>query len=378
MLPHSAQRRGSVIVIVMVTLIFATFALVTFMEKANVDLLVEQRYAVDKRLRMEAYSALETTLGVLEVFREAGQGLRSPADGWSDPLGFAGYSPSEGRTVEVTFEDESGKISLPRVTLDNLVTLFEGWGFSKNEAGELGDALLGWMKRDHIYATVQPTYDSGALPFESPNRPLRSFSELLAIEKVRDKFFDEEGRPNGYWMQFTQALSLFDFQQPNINGAREDTLSAIGGLDEQARKALLDQRASGRGSLASPGDAQTIAGPGGNLRAFGATISALKVIVTVREGNSEFKVAAVVAPQGSSARAIRQTATRKETSSAAAKTSSQNQSKPDASKAGNQNAKAGQAGQGQNQGLRYPFTLLEIRENADIPSSPAPIAQPTL
>lgn len=378
MLPHNPQRRGSVIVIVMVTLIFATFALVTFMEKANVDLLVEQRYAVDKRLRMEAYSALETTLGVLEVFREAGQGLRSPADGWSDPLGFAGYTPGDGRRVEVTFEDESGKLSLPRITVETLVTLFEGWGFPKNEAGELADALLGWMKRDHLYASVQPNYDSGPLPFESPNRPLRSFSELAVIEKVREKFFDEEGRPNGYWMQFTQAVSLLDFQQPNINGAREDTLAALGRLDEQARKALLDRRASGQGSLASPGDAQAIVGPNGDLRGFGATISALRVVVTVHEGNSEFKVAAVVAPQGSPARAVRQTATRKETSAAAAKTASQKQSQSDAAKAGNQNTKSGQPGQGQNQSLRYPFTLLEIRENADIPSNPASIAQPTL
>ncbi len=378
MLPHSAQRRGSVIVIVMITLIFATFALVTFMEKANVDLLVEQRYAVDKRLRMEAYSALETTLGVLEIFREVGQGLRSPADGWSDPLAFAGYTPGDNRTVEVTFEDESGKLSLPRMTLETLVTLFEGWGFTKNEAGELADALLGWMKRDHVYSTLQPNYDSGPLPFESPNRPLRSFSELAAIDKVREKFFDDEGRPNGYWTQFTQAVSLLDFQQPNINGAREDTLAALGRLDEPARKALIDRRTSGQGSLASPGDAQAIVGPNGDLRGFGATISALRVIVTVREGNSEFKVAAVVGPQGSGARAVRQTATRKETSAGAAKSASQTQSQPNAAKAGTPNSKSGQTGQGQNQSLRYPFTLLEIRENADIPSSPAQIAQSTL
>lgn len=376
MRPPSDQRRGSVIVIVMVTLLFATFALVTFMEKANVDLLVEQRYAVDKRLRMEAYSALETTLGVLEVFREVGQGLRSPADGWSDPLAFAGYTPGDGRTIEVAFEDESGKLSLPRVTAQTLGSLFEGWGFTKNEAEELADALLGWMKRDHLYASVQPMYDSGPLPFESPNRPLRSFSELAAIEKIRDKFFDEEGRPNGYWTQFTQSVSLLDFQQPNINGARPDTLSALGRLDEQQRQALLERLQNGQGSLASPNEAQVIIGPNGDLRGFGATISALRVIVTVREGNSEFKVAAVVAPQGSTARAVRQTATRKETSTAAAKSTSQMQNQPDASKTGKQpNTKAGQS---QAQSLRYPFTLLEIRENADIPSSPAPTAQPTL
>ena len=60
---HPRQKRGSVLVIVMITLLFATFALITFMEKASVDLLVDQRDAVTRRLRTEAYSALEVTLG---------------------------------------------------------------------------------------------------------------------------------------------------------------------------------------------------------------------------------------------------------------------------------------------------------------------------
>jgi len=99
-----------VLVIVMVTLLFATFALIAFIEKATNDLLVEQREAETKRLRMEAYSALEVTLAVLEDFRQVGNGLHSPAEGWNDPLTFAGYTPTEDRTVEVAFEDESGKI----------------------------------------------------------------------------------------------------------------------------------------------------------------------------------------------------------------------------------------------------------------------------
>src|SRR5687767_2231482 len=103
-----AKRGGSVLVIVMITLLFATFALIAFMEKASVDLLVDQRDVLTRRLRAEAYSALEMTLGVLEQFREAGNGLRSPSEGWADPLAFAGYTPSEGREVHIAFEDESG------------------------------------------------------------------------------------------------------------------------------------------------------------------------------------------------------------------------------------------------------------------------------
>ena len=107
------RREGaSVLVIVMITLLFAAFALVAFIEKASNDLLVEHREAQARRLRMEAYSALEVTLAVLEDFRLATNGLHSPAEGWNDPLGFVGYTPTEDRKVEISFDDESSKLSL--------------------------------------------------------------------------------------------------------------------------------------------------------------------------------------------------------------------------------------------------------------------------
>ena len=95
--------RGSILVIVMITILFTTFALVAFMEKAGNDLIVEQRYLETRRLRAEAYSALEVTLAVLEDFRDAGNGLHSPSEGWNDPLAFASYTPTEGRTVDIAF-----------------------------------------------------------------------------------------------------------------------------------------------------------------------------------------------------------------------------------------------------------------------------------
>src|SRR4051794_22716276 len=197
---RGARRRGSVLVIVMITLLFATFALLAFMERASVDLLVDQREAVTRRLRVEAYSALEVTLGVLTDFREVDNGLHSPAEGWSDPLGFAGYLPSEGRTVDITFEDESGKISLPRANPTVLNNLFLNWGILKQDAEALTDALLGWMKHDHVYTSaVQPNYENNPVPYEAPGRPLRSFYELAAIEKAREIFYDREGRPNELW-----------------------------------------------------------------------------------------------------------------------------------------------------------------------------------
>jgi len=376
----ASRTRGSVLVIVMVTLLFATFALLAFLEKAAVDLLVDQREAVTRRLRMEAYSALETTLAVLEDFREVGNGLRSPAEGWGDPLAFVGYEPSEGRTVEIAFEDESGKLSLPRVNAQILTNLFLHWGILQSEAEALADAMLGWMKRDHIYASaVVPTYDQGVIPFEVPGRPLRSYHELAAIGKVRETFYDADGRPNEFWKRFVASVSLLQFQRPNINGAKADTLAALGQFDETQQRTISEYLngggsylSKGPGFFQNPTDAQQIAGPTGDAGAFSTTISALRIFVTVRDGRTEFRLAAVVAPpNGATTVQATATSTRTETSASSAQTAAQQQNRPNAGQAAttptpNQNQASGN--------LRYPYTLLEIRENEEIPPPPNLIA----
>jgi hypothetical protein len=258
--PRPCTRRGSVLVIVMITLLFATFALVAFMEKAAVDLLVEQRDALTRRLRAEAYSALEVTLGVLVDFREAGNGLRSPSEGWNDPLAFASYTPADGRVVEITFEDESGKLPLPRATAPVLANLFLQWGVLKADAEALADVLLGWMKRDHVYTSpLQPNYEYGAIPYEPPGRPLRSYHELAAIEKARDFFYDPDGRPNDFWRRFVDNVSLFDFAKPNLNGTRPDVLAALGQYDPTQTRQVTDYlRGTGSYQTSGPGYFQTV------------------------------------------------------------------------------------------------------------------------
>ena len=211
----SRRCRGSVLLIVLITLVFATAALLLFIEKAGTDLLVDIREADAARLRQEAYSALETTLAVLADFQVVDKGLHGPAEGWGDPLGFAGYTPAEGRTVEVTVEDESAKLPLPSVKAPQLIALFQYWQLPQADAERLTDALLGWIKKDHtstvIGAPTEQDYENAPLPFLPPGRPLRSFAELAAIEGVRQAFFDDTtGLPNALYRHFTDTFSLYD------------------------------------------------------------------------------------------------------------------------------------------------------------------------
>lgn len=376
------RARGSVLVIVMVTLLFTTFALVAFIEKAGNDLLVEHREAQARRLRMEAYSALEVTLATLEDFRQALNGLHSPAEGWNDPLAFAGYTPTEDRTVDIAFDDESAKLSLPTADAQLLSRLFQVWQVSAPDADAAADAIMGWMKHSHVYTTaVTPDYDHGSLPFEAPGRSMRSYQELAAIEKVRELFYTEDGRPNDLWRRFVDNVSLLRFSKPNLNGAKPDVLRALGQFDPTQQQNLSDYTA-GRGSyqtqgpafFQNPSDAERIIGTaGGNPAAFATTISALRVNVTVHEGRSEFRLAAVVT-MANAAQTVQTTAT-SATPKASAPNSSpgtaQNQTNNSTSSTSNSPTAAGQTAASRN--LNYPFTLLEIRENDEIPPPPPPL-----
>ena len=374
--------RASVLVIVMITLLFATFALVAFIEKASNDLIVEQRDLETRRLRMEAYSALEVTLAVLEDFREATNGLHSPAEGWNDPLTFAGYAPTEDRTVEVSFEDESGKISLPHTDAPTLSRLFQTWDVTKTDADDLADALIGWMQRGHVYSSaIPPDYEQDNPPYDAPLRSLRSYSELAAIDKARDMFYDTDGRPNDLWRRFAAAVSLLNFAKPNINGAKPDALLALGQFELTQQQNVNDfvagsgnYTAQGPGYFQTMADAQRVAGPGGNLGAFATTISALRIFITVHDGNSQFRLAAVVTPQGGGATTVTTTATstRAQTSALAARSGTQQPNQPSAGQQSTRQTSTVTRQTGTAPSIKYPFTLLESRENDEIPPPPPP------
>lgn len=363
-----APRRASILVIVLVMIVFASVALVAFIERASNDLLVEVRAADAAALRLEAYSALETTLAVLEDFRAVGGALRSPAEGWGNPLEWSDYVPVEGRKVSVAFEDESGKLPLPRADFQVLVELFKAWDLSEGDSERLADALLGWAQKDYVAVSAgaprADDYERTPLPFVPPGRSMRTFSELAAIDVVRELMFGEHGRPNALWHQFTSTVSLFDYRQPNINSARPAVLGALAQYSEDQQRILSDYL-NGTGSYAFQGpryfqranEVGTVLGAQSLPQGFGAEIQALRIIVTVHEGLSSFRLSTVVAPPGG-ARAVQAVKTEAEQTQIASATPAPT-SAPVAANAATPAP------------INYPFTLLEIRENDAIAMNPA-------
>ncbi|HEY9155162.1 MAG TPA: hypothetical protein VIM69_08530 [Opitutaceae bacterium] len=384
-------RKGSVILIVLITILFAAAALTLFIEKASSDLLVEAREADAMRLRTQAYSALETTLGTLEDFRQVLGGLHSPAEGWGEPLAFAHYEPPPGITIDVTFEDESAKISLPNVDATTLTQLFIGWNMTQANAEKLRDALMGWMHSDYVGASAgsprSEDYDKGDLPITPPGRSLKSFSELGSIQYARDVFYDENGLPNELWRRFASTFSLYSYKQPNINGANPNVLLSLGIQDKTQIKLVQDYLAgmtahqlqsSGMPYFKSSQDIAGLLGANSPAVALGTQIMALRVIVTVHQGQSQFRLSVLVAPQGgatvpsppnnSVAATLATTTAQKSTAQQNAATNVAATTSSTASPNGVGTVQAfprstTSANGGVNATLNYPFTILEIREN---------------
>jgi general secretion pathway protein K len=370
------------------TLLLTAFALTKYLEKTAVDLLADAREARAGRLRVQAYSALETTLGVLQEFLTVDGGLHSSAEGWGQPLEFAGYAPPEGLKVEATLEDESGKISLRHADYQTLRDLFILLGQKQSDAERLADALLVWMQQGYepvnSFNARAADYERAAVAHDPPGRSLHSFSELASIQYVRDVLFDANGQPNGLWRSFVDSVSLFDFSQPNVNNGRETTLAAVGSYDAASVK-MVGDFLGGLGSYSRQGpgffhNAQEVAGLVGQGTAgskLGTEVRCLRVTITVREGQASYRLSAVIAPPGGAALPPANPPAANSTSAADSSSTQDNAAATAGSAAAPAATTQPAASGSQTQPtLNYPFTLLEIQENDEIvdtspPSQPA-------
>jgi hypothetical protein len=375
---------------VMVTLIFTVAALVAFLDKASNDLLVESRSRVADRLRMDAYSALEVALAVLEDFRQADGGLRTPNEGWSDPLGWSGWAPQDGNTVDVSFQDESGKFPLIHANQQNLNDTFQAWGMSQGDAQHLTDVLLAWMRKDYVPETgLTPDYERMAFSYDAPLRTMRSYGELAAIDYAKDVLYDSDGRPNDLWWRFYNTFSMFNYRQPNINAVNNDVLAGVGQFDDTAIQNITNYLAGvgdykatsplGKQWFQSVTDVRGVVGQVGKVNEFGTTIAALRVFITVHDQASQFRLSVVVAPQGGATTVIT-TATDVKNATAngdsGETTASTGSSGTNAATSARSSSSAPTASQSDSSAsranIRYPFTILEIRENDEILTPPPP------
>jgi Type II secretion system (T2SS), protein K len=300
-------RRGSVIIFVLGVILLTAFLLTRLMDRAAVELAAESKATHKAGMRQEAYSALEASLAVLAAYARVDNGLHSSGQGWNRPLDHVGYIPASGLKVEVTVEDDTGKLSLPSADETVLRGYLDAIGVPATSLDELVDALLVWTKDGHVPQGV--AYDAESfggreLPYRAPQRSLRSFEELRAIPIARAVFFEETGEWNEIGDKFKTGVSLFSFAISNINSARMEGMLALG-LDPTQIDSILRLREERLYAKAYYRGLDELSGVFGKdippPAGLGTDAVCLHVIVSVRLGARDYRLDAWVTPGGQTA-----------------------------------------------------------------------------
>jgi general secretion pathway protein K len=381
-------KRGSVIVVVLVTLLLASLMLMKFMESSEVELTLATRQADRERLRTDAYAAMETVLAVMAEVQAINNGLYAPEQGWGDPYLYSGSSPREGVSVKYAFFDETGKASLPKLEFEELVQLVTAIGLNDTDARRFADGLFAWTKADYSPVDMEAEasrYERDMIPHEPPKRSLRSWEELRAVRLAREYVYDEEGALTPFGAALRENVSLYEFDGSNVNSLAP-ALGAARGWDTTQSATIASYRG---GKAARPAgappwfrntkDVTSILGANADTRNIGTEVKIMRVEVTVREGAASMRLGALVAVDDSVALPAVAEGT-KTSGSAAGQTQSAAQTSSTPTGTGGTSSQTGTARRTQTGGetasgaqpseekLDYPFRILEVVES----SGPAP------
>lgn len=298
------NRRGSVVVVVLVLVALGSMLMLRLIEDNSLELALAARESDRNRLRTEAWSEMELTLAVLaEMNRIDSSRLHVPAQGWGDPHGYAGIALRKGLTVTYIFEDESAKLPLANMSLLDLTNLLEALGLSLRDAQSVGDAILAWTKpgyepQDALASEL--AYERAALAYRPAARPMRSFDELRSVGVARGFFFDEDGHPRQLLEDFKRCVSLYTFGGTNVNTC--DPLVFKGkGYDDRTIEQILAYRTdpARRPSGSAPyfnsmTGFKSVTGNPGLANGLSTLCRLLRVRVRLQEGRATHEVSALV------------------------------------------------------------------------------------
>jgi len=378
--------RGAVLLLVLVIIAIASTAILSFTERALSEMSGEGYYAQRDRLRGDAYSSLEATLAVLNEFKEIDGGLFSPEQGWADPLGYAGLVPREGLEISVTFSDENSR--LPLLAGDSaepwLLVLFTDLGFQSDEIAVLTDVLLDWIDEDdnpRLLGAESQEYLRSDLPHIAANRMPTRLEELSAAIGWGHLMFNESGIPTPRFEEFKRLVSVYSSGPINLNTASEQVLRATGSFSDPELTALrsaFPERqggiVTGKGYYTSTAELSAVSGTLPTSIRLGVRVEVLAITVTVREGDAELRLRAVVRVD-SAGTTTSQTRTRGTSgqpgelaAGSDAKATPQGEARQRAATTGGGTTTVGSD--------EYPFTIVELVEDPPASTMPSTSANP--
>lgn len=377
-LSKTSPRRGSVIVVVLITLMLASLMLVKFMESSEVELVLATRAADRAHLKTDAYAALETALAVMAEIKTIDDGkLHTPAQGWGDPYAYSGEAPREGLSVSFEFQDESGRISLPTLKFDDLVLLVTALGLGDSDAKRFADALFTWMDEEHVTQDIEADatrYERAAVPHKPPHRSLRSWEELRAVAVASSYVYDEDGALTPFGQALHDNLSLYRYGSANINAITPGWLMMHKWDEYQI--ASLEGYKGGKASRpagAPPwfrevGEVNKAVGAKVDVEGLDTEAKLVRILITLKEGAATLRLNALVATGNNIKLPSAVAADANNAASAFAKTNpAPAAAKPVTTAKNGAGAAANNSSGGSEAKLNYPFQILELSFDAGPP-----------
>jgi len=222
------KRNASLLLYVLCMIVFLSSLMVFVFQYTAAQLKIKASASMLRELRSDAYNALNVAIAGIEEYRFLDKGIFSLDQGFANILSDRNFELPSGNTIEISIEDETGKLPLIAMSSEMLVAFFVTMGVDENTSQTLTDCLLDWTDSDpfmRIKGAEDNEYSDG-VP-KPPNRPMRDFSELRWIKNFDKYFFEEDGTPNENYKIFVENISLEEYESVNINSTTEFVLRTI-------------------------------------------------------------------------------------------------------------------------------------------------------
>ena len=223
-------------------------ALITaFLEIARKEIILQGMYVGRSPMELTAWSAFESTIGVLNTYLQIDGGLYGPAQGWGDPLNQKAwgnststdpgniaviYAPPDGMTVNVTVTDYTGLMPLNRMSDNEFLAMFDTMQIDPTQGQILLDTFRDWTQPytgnftsdgagPDYYETLSPGYDP-------TYTNITDFDEFHYLKTWQDLFWDANGTETPLYQQFRSMVTLHDSGGPvNLNTAPTAVLDVL-------------------------------------------------------------------------------------------------------------------------------------------------------
>jgi len=156
-----------------------------------------------------------------------------------------------GAPVWVRIIDETGKIPINLVEENLLRTILGNMGLEPDHASEIAASLLDWRDPDdesRPNGAESDYYLDQPKPYTAKNAKLDSLEELLLVKGVTHDLY--HGGTEDFPIGLKEIFSVFN-RRPSLNvrSASPEVLKILFGLDDEQLQQIIDQRATGLGSI---------------------------------------------------------------------------------------------------------------------------------